>query len=117
MFGTDYDTPDGTCIRDYIHVEDLAQAHYQAVQKLGEYSGYLNLGTGIGTSVKEIIVAAERVSGKSCPVTFSGRREGDPAKLFADNKKAKEILNWNPVYTNIEDIVKTAWNWETNRKF
>lgn len=87
VFGTDYDTPDGTCIRDYIHVEDLAQAHWQAVRKLDDYSGYLNLGTGVGTSVMEIIKAAEKVSGKTCPVTLAARREGDPAKLFADNKK------------------------------
>ena len=112
-----YNTPDGTCIRDYIHVEDLAQAHYQAVQKLDDYSGYLNLGTGVGTSVMEIIKAAEKVSGKPCPVTLAARRDGDPAKLFADNKKAKQVLNWTPVYTNIEDIIKTAWLWETNRRF
>lgn len=117
VFGTDYDTPDGTCVRDYIHVEDLAQAHYLAVQKLNDYSGYLNLGTGVGTSVTEIIKAAEKVSGKSCPVTLAPRRDGDPAKLFADNKKAKQILNWKPVYSNVEDIVKTAWQWELNRKF
>ena len=117
VFGTDYDTPDGTCIRDYIHVEDLAQAHYLAVRKLDEYSGCLNLGTGIGTSVMEIIKAAEKVSGFPCPVTIATRREGDPARLFADNKKAKQILNWTPVYTSVEDIVKTAWTWENNRRF
>ena len=104
-------------IRDYIHVEDLAQAHWQAVQKLDDYSGYLNLGTGVGTSVMEIIKAAEKVSGLPCPVTIAPRREGDPAKLFADNKKAKQILNWTPVYTSVEDIVKTAWVWENNRRF
>lgn len=117
VFGTDYDTPDGTCIRDYIHVEDLALAHRLAVEKLKEYSGCINLGTGIGTSVKEIITAAEKVSGKQCPVEYGPRRAGDPARLFADNHKAKEVLGWKPKYTNIADIIQTAWNWETNRKY
>lgn len=117
VFGTDYDTRDGTCIRDYIHVEDLAQAHRLAVEKLGSYNGCINLGTGVGTTVKEIITAAENVSGKKCPVEYAERRAGDPAKLFADNRKAKEILGWNPQYLNIENIIQTAWNWETNRKF
>lgn len=117
IFGTDYDTPDGTCIRDYIHVEDLALAHRLAVEKLDDYCGCINLGTGLGTSVKEIIDAAEKVSGKRCPLEYGPRREGDPAKLFADNRKAKQILGWNPQYTNIEDIIRTAWTWETNRKF
>ena len=117
VFGTDYDTRDGTCIRDYIHVEDLALAHRLAVEKLGAYNGCINLGTGVGTTVKEIITAAENVSGKKCPVEYAERRPGDPAKLFADNRKAKEILGWNPQYLNIENIIQTAWNWETNRKF
>lgn len=117
VFGTDYDTRDGTCIRDYIHVEDLAQAHRLAVEKLGSYNGCINLGTGVGTTVKEIITAAENVSGKKCPVEYAERRAGDPAKLFADNRKAKEILGWNPQYLNIENIIQTAWNWETHRKF
>ncbi len=117
IFGTDYDTPDGTCIRDYIHVEDLATAHRLAVEKLNDYSGCINLGTGIGTSVKEIITASEKVTGKKCPVKYVGRREGDPAKLFANNNKAKEILGWEPKYTDIVDIVKTAWKWEQDRKY
>lgn len=117
IFGTDYDTPDGTCIRDYIHVEDLALAHRLAVEKLDDYCGCINLGTGLGTSVKEIIDAAEKVSGKRCPLEYGPRREGDPAKLYADNRKAKQILGWNPQYTDIEDIIRTAWTWETNRKF
>ncbi|MCI7535926.1 UDP-glucose 4-epimerase GalE [Candidatus Avelusimicrobium faecicola] len=117
VFGTDYDTPDGTCIRDYIHVEDLALAHRLAVEKLGSYNGCINLGTGVGTSVKEIIVAAEHVSGKKCPTEYAPRRAGDPARLFADNTKAKEILGWQPKYTNIKDIIQTAWNWELNRKY
>lgn len=117
VFGTDYDTPDGTCIRDYIHVEDLALAHRLALEKLPVYSGCINLGTGIGTSVKEIIIAAEEVSGKKCPVEYGNRRAGDPARLFADNRKAKEILGWEPAYKNIKDIIQTAWNWEINRRF
>lgn len=117
VFGTDYDTPDGTCIRDYIHVEDLAVAHRLAVEKLGSYNGCLNLGTGVGTSVKEIISAAEKVSGKICPTEYAERRAGDPARLFADNRKAKEVLGWTPQYTNIEDIIRTAWVWETNRRY
>lgn len=117
VFGTDYDTPDGTCIRDYIHVEDLALAHKLAVEKLDNYQGYINLGTGIGTSVKEIITSAEKVAGKQCKTELVDRREGDPARLYANNSKAKEVLGWNPKYTNIEDIIKTAWLWEENKKF
>lgn len=117
VFGTDYDTPDGTCIRDYIHVEDLAIAHQLALEKLDKYSGCLNLGTGIGTSVKEIITAAESVTGKRCPVEYAGRRSGDPAKLFATNNKAKNILGWSPKYNDIKEIVSTAWDWELNRKY
>lgn len=119
VFGTDYDTPDGTCIRDYIHVEDLADAHMKAVEKLfkDKKSYCINLGTGIGTSVKEIIKAAEEVTGKKVPIAFGERRAGDPAKLYASNQKAKEILNWNPKYTNVNETIKTAWIWEQNKKF
>jgi len=117
VFGTDYDTADGTCIRDYIHVEDLAAAHRLAVEKLGIYNGCINLGTGLGTSVKEIITTAERIAGKPCPLQYTARREGDPAKLFADNAKAKDILGWKPKYTDIKDIIRTAWDWEQNKKY
>ena len=117
VFGNDYDTPDGTCIRDYIHVEDLAQAHRLALEKVNDFSGCLNLGTGKGTSVNEIINAAEKISGLKCPVEYASRRLGDPARLCANNEKAKEILGWKPEYTDIDDIVRTAWNWEINRKF
>lgn len=117
IFGTDYDTLDGTCIRDYIHVDDLAQAHRLAVEKLDSFIGCLNLGTGIGNSVKDIIRAAEKVAGLPCPAIEEGRRPGDPAKLYASNQKAQEVLGWNPQYTNIEDIIKTAWNWECNRRY
>ncbi len=115
IFGTDYDTPDGTCIRDYIHVEDLALAHRLALEKLGSYSGCINLGTGVGTSVKEIIKAAEDVSGKKCPVEYAERRAGDPARLYANNSKAKDILGWQPKYNDIKEIVQTAWNWELKK--
>ena len=117
IFGTDYDTPDGTCLRDYIHVEDLALAHRLALEKLDHYSGCINLGTGIPTSVKNIIAAAEKISGRQCPVEIAARRAGDPAKLYADNRLAQQILGWKPKYTAIEDIINTAWNWEINRKF
>lgn len=119
VFGTDYDTPDGTCIRDYIHVEDLADAHMLAVEKLFKdgKSDCINLGTGIGTSVKEIITAAETVTGKKVPLEYGPRRAGDPAKLYAANEKSKDILNWNPKYTDVKEIIKTAWNWEQNKKF
>ncbi len=117
IFGNDYDTPDGTCLRDYIHVDDLAEAHRLALEKLDTYQGFINLGTGVPTSVLEIITAAERVTQKKCPAVVEGRRSGDPARLYADNLKAQEILKWKPQYTNIEDIIRTAWNWEVNRKF
>ncbi|MCQ2789969.1 MAG: UDP-glucose 4-epimerase GalE [bacterium] len=119
VFGTDYDTPDGTCIRDYIHVEDLANAHRLALEKIisDNKTVKLNLGTGIGTSVKEIIDASERVTGKKVSVKYGERRAGDPSQLFAANDEAKRVLNWIPKYTKIEDIIETAWNWEINKKF
>ena len=117
VFGTDYDTKDGTCERDYIHVEDLALAHRLALENLHKYSGCINLGTGISTSVKELIDAAKELSGKDCAINYAPRREGDPANLFADNKKAKQILGWEPKFKDIKDILKSAWNWENNRKF
>lgn len=119
VFGTDYDTPDGTCIRDYIHVEDLADAHMLAVETLFKEnnSQCINLGTGIGTSVKEIIKAAEEVTAQKVPLEYGDRRVGDPAKLYAANEKAKNVLGWNPKYTEIKDIIKTAWIWEQNKKY
>lgn len=119
VFGTDYETPDGTCIRDYIHVEDLADAHMKAVAHLfaTQKSDCINLGTGIGNSVKEIILAAEEVTGQKVPVKYGERRVGDPAKLYAINTKAKEVLGWNPTYTDIKEIIRTAWTWEENKKF
>ena len=117
IFGDDYPTADGTCIRDYIHVEDLALAHRLAVEKLSQYNGYINLGTGTGTSVKEIIRAAQTVSGKTCPVEQAPRRPGDPPVLVEDNQLAKRILGWQPAYTALEDIIRTAWKWECNRRY
>lgn len=119
VFGTDYDTPDGTCVRDYVHVEDLADAHMLALEKLisENKSLHLNLGTGMGKSVKEIIAAAEEVTGKKVPVKYGERRQGDPANLYAANSLVKEVLGWNPKYVDIKDIIKTAWVWELDKKF
>lgn len=114
VFGNDYDTKDGTCERDYIHVSDLADAHEKAVQKLmtGCKSYRLNLGTGMAVSVQEMIDATERVIGKPLKYMYASRREGDPAKLFADSSLAHEVLGWYPKYTRIEDIIQTTWNME-----
>ncbi len=119
IFGDDYETPDGTCIRDYIHVNDLAKAHRLALEKLlnGAGSSFYNLGTGKGCSVKELIDISEKVTGKTINKQVSKRRDGDPPRLIADNKKAKAELGWNPEFTEIEDIIKTAWNWEINRRY
>ena len=109
IFGDDYPTRDGTCIRDYIHVSDLASAHVLALKKLmgGMASQSLNLGTGKGTSVKEMVMAAETVLGRRIPVEYAGRRAGDPAVLIASADKARELLGWVPEYTDICRIVKT----------
>ena len=117
VFGTNCDTKDGTCIRDYIHVTDLADAHIKALDKLSSFSGCINLGTGIGTSVREIIEQSELISGKKCPTVFKEKRAGDPDSLFANNRLAQEILNWHPKYTSLKDIITTSWNWENNRKY
>ncbi|MFI3291118.1 MAG: UDP-glucose 4-epimerase GalE [Opitutales bacterium] len=116
VFGNDYDTPDGTCLRDYIHVDDLAIAHIASFDKLAEKSKFYhyNLGTGTPNSVLEIINAVEEVSGLKVPYEFAPRREGDPASLYADSKKAKEELNWKIKHDNIKDIVATAWKWHSN---
>ena len=113
VFGTDYDTPDGTCIRDYIHVDDLADAHLRALDYLmkGGDTNWFNLGTGNGFSVKQIIDAAEKVTGMKAPVEYGPRREGDPARLIADSRKAAEILGWIPKYQDVTQIVETAWKW------
>jgi UDP-glucose 4-epimerase len=115
LFGIDYDTRDGTCVRDYIHVLDLADAHVLAVQRLlrGEPSEVFNLGTGTGTTVKELIAAIETVSGRAFPVEIAGRRPGDAPILVADNTKAKTLLGWTPRYT-LEDIIRHAWAWHAD---
>lgn len=118
VFGTDYDTPDGTCIRDYIHVDDLADAHARALDYLAEGGSSVrcNLGTGVGVSVKEIISAVEAVSGKAVPVKYGPRREGDPASLVADPALAKELLGWVASRRDIRDMVGPAWLWTTGPK-
>ncbi|MBE8950258.1 MAG: UDP-glucose 4-epimerase GalE [Quinella sp. 3Q1] len=116
VFGTDYPTPDGTCIRDYIHVLDLADAHLCALNYLrgGGESNFFNLGTGHGFSVKEIIDAAEKVTGLKIKKEFGERRPGDPAKLIASGEKARKILGWTPRFDDVEKIIATAWNWHTS---
>lgn len=116
IYGTDYDTPDGTCIRDYIHVTDLAQAHILAVQYLnnGGESDIFNLGNGVGYSVREVIETARKVTGHPIPATESSRRAGDPARLVASSEKAKKILGWKPVHDSLEEIIASAWNWHKN---
>ncbi len=113
IFGDDYETSDGTCIRDYIHVSDLASAHILAVDYLtnGGESNIFNLGSGTGFSVQEIIDAARKVTGHKIPAEISPRRAGDPAKLIASSENAKSVLKWEPKYNNIEKIIETAWVW------
>ncbi|MGZ5008593.1 MAG: UDP-glucose 4-epimerase GalE [Methylobacter sp.] len=115
VFGRDYDTPDGTCIRDYIHILDLAEAHWLALQYLqsaGESAAF-NLGNGSGYSVESVIQAAKRVTGKTISVQEGQRREGDPARLVANADKMKQQLGWQPVYADLDVIVKHAWQWES----
>jgi UDP-glucose 4-epimerase len=113
VFGTDYDTPDGTCIRDYIHVSDLAHAHILALRKLNQanFSGTYNLGNGNGYSVKQVIETVRKVTGKEVAAVDSPRRLGDPARLVASSQKIKEDLGWSPRYPDLETIVKTAYDW------
>ena len=116
IYGTDYDTPDGTCIRDYIHVTDLAKAHILAVEYLmkGGESNVFNLGNGVGYSVREVIETARRVTGHPIPAVEIPRRAGDPAKLVASGEKAREILGWKPEITELEDIIRSAWAWHSS---
>lgn len=115
IFGTDYNTPDGTCIRDYIHVTDLAQAHILAVEYLlnGGESNIFNLGNGVGFSVREVIETAKKVTGKEIKVIEEERRAGDPAILIASSDKAKNILGWKPEYDDLATIIETAWKWHS----
>ncbi|SRR5579875_26541 len=118
IFGDDYDTPDGTCIRDYIHVNDLAVAHCQALDlvRSKQVNDAINLGTTHGASVKEIITTCAEVTGKEIPTRICPRRSGDPPVLVADNRKARLVLGWNPEY-DLKRTIETAWMWEQNRRF
>ncbi len=118
IYGDDYNTEDGTCVRDYIHINDLADAHLKALDYLHneKKSLVVNLGTGKGNSVREIISSSEKITGKKIKSEITSRRIGDPAVLVADNKKANEVLGWKPKY-NLDDIISTAWNWHRNKKF
>jgi len=118
IFGNDYDTPDGTCIRDYIHVSDLAQAHILALESLlaDGPSGAFNAGTGSGHSVREVIRAVEEVTGKKVPCEIGPRRPGDPRALVADSTKLRRALNWTPRYSDLREIVASAWSFEQKRK-
>ena len=113
VFGDDYPTPDGTCLRDYIHVVDLADAHVLALEYLrkGGASDIFNLGNGQGFSVKEMIAAAEKATGRSIKVEIGARRAGDPAQLFASSEKARSVLGWKPQFTEVEQVIGTAWKW------
>jgi len=114
VFGSDYPTPDGTAIRDYIHVEDLADAHVRALDHLdwGGATIGLNVGTGVGSSVLDIVRATERIGGCTVPLEMSPRREGDPVSVFADPSLARDVLDWSPKH-DLDDIIETAWRWHS----
>ena len=109
IFGDDYPTPDGTCIRDYIHIVDLAQAHILALQP--GLAGAFNLGNGAGFSVKQVVDAGRAVTGHPIPAVVAPRRSGDPARLISDSAKAKTVLGWQPRHPDIRTIVQHAWDW------
>ncbi|HEY2840070.1 MAG TPA: UDP-glucose 4-epimerase GalE [Pirellulales bacterium] len=112
IFGEDYPTPDGTCVRDYIHVDDLGAAHLKALNRLQPGQGLkLNLGTGVGQSVRQVIDACRRITGHNIPEKIGPRRPGDPPELVADSSRAKALLDWTPRYPELEQIVETAWRW------
>jgi UDP-glucose 4-epimerase len=117
IYGTDYDTPDGTCLRDYIHVTDLAQAHILGLEYLlkGGSTEVFNLGNGQGFSIREVIEAARVVTGRPIAVTLADRRPGDPPILVGSGEKAKQVLGWNPQYAELETILKHAWQWHQKR--
>ena len=117
IHGSDYDTPDGSCIRDYVHVSDLADAHVLALQALlnGAKSSVYNLGNGRGYSVKEVVAAAQKVTGKEIPVSFGQRRVGDPASLVGDATLIKNVLGWAPRYSELADIIGSAWRWHQRK--
>jgi UDP-glucose 4-epimerase len=115
IFGTDYPTKDGTCVRDYVHVGDLAAAHLLALEALGNQGRLIyNLGNGQGFSVREVIEGVRRVTGHEIPVVESPRRPGDPAVLIASSEKIKRELHWKPEYSELEAILKSAWQWHKN---
>ncbi|WP_374406593.1 UDP-glucose 4-epimerase GalE [Hydrogenophaga sp.] len=117
VFGRDYETPDGTCIRDYVHINDLCQAHWLALRSLmaGGQSQAYNLGNGSGFSVQEVIDAARRVTGRDIPVQYAERRAGDPARLVADSTRAQTALGWQPAFAALDTLVEHAWRWELRR--
>jgi len=117
IFGDDYETPDGTCIRDYIHVTDLAEAHVVAIERLlaGGGSNVFNVGTGEGHSVMEVMRAVEEVTGKKVPHEIGARRAGDPAVLVANSDKLKRTLGWKSKFSELNDIVATAWQFDKKR--
>jgi UDP-glucose 4-epimerase len=119
VFGGDYETPDGTCLRDYVHVEDLAQAHELALGYMDANEGAhaFNLGSGRGFSVREVIATSEQVSGRRVPYEIVERRPGDPATLIASSERAKRDLHWQPKFTELTSIVESAWRWHLNPKF
>lgn len=114
VYGNDYPTPDGTCIRDYIHVLDLADAHVNAMEylKTKHQSDIFNLGVGRGYSNSEVVRTIEKITGKKLPIRYAARRKGDPAKIYADNTKAKKILHWEPKYSDLETIISSSWLWQ-----
>ncbi|MGI9254339.1 MAG: UDP-glucose 4-epimerase GalE [Thermomicrobiales bacterium] len=113
IYGDDFPTPDGTAIRDYVHVVDLADAHLRALDRLDEPLGPMNLGTRDGVSVREIVSAVERVTGSPLPIRVEPRREGDPPALVADSARAREILGWEPRHSTVDEMVASAWAWMT----
>lgn len=116
VYGTNYDTPDGTCIRDYTHVDDIARAHLLAMERMKPGEGRVyNLGTGRGHSVKQVIAAVERVTGKQLKVKYSPRRPGDAEALWANADRAREELGWEPEYKTLDSIIETAWRWARSR--
>ena len=116
LFGADYETPDGTCIRDYIHVSDIADAHVLALSSIDELdSGAFNLGTGTGFSNRDVIESVRRVTGHSIPVVPASRRTGDPARLVASAARATDVFGWRPAYPTLDTMVETAWKWRKDR--
>jgi UDP-glucose 4-epimerase len=117
VYGTDFPTPDGTAVRDYVHVSDVAAAHVSALQYLeaGGTSERINLGSGNGVSVREVIETVERLSGAPIPTREEQRRPGDPPALIASAKRAEKVLGWKPSFTDIESIISTAWNWSSGQ--